>query len=255
VKRSVALAALVGVLVLVVLACRWPWARPATLNAYIVHHAQGAFKTLADDFERETGIHVEASYLCRAALPDAVTKDCGADFYVNCDPNALAKVAREGLTSGSPVPVAELVPVIVVPRGNPKGIATVADLARPGVRLCLGLEKGCMGPIWKEILEKAGVAAQAAPNIVARTCGEMNLVTSVDGQKIDATIIWVSSVRDVGREDVDVVPIPPDGNVIEPLSALVLTVGRNRPAAERFIAFLQTPKAQRIFAEAGHRRF
>ncbi|MBM4042185.1 MAG: hypothetical protein FJ290_27120 [Planctomycetes bacterium] len=218
--------------------------------AYVVHLAQTPFEKLADEFTRETGIRVDAAYACRRSLHQAVADNRDGDLYVNAKASATVEVRKAGLAAGEPIVIGHLIPAIVVMKGNPKGIASVADLAKPGVRLCLGNPKGCLGTLGLDILKKAGVADKAAGNIARQAGGEFDVARSVDGKEIDAAIVWGSVVLEVERTDVELVPIPAELNVLEPVEMLVLNTGRNKPGAARLAAFLQAPRAKQLLAEA-----
>ena len=166
----------------------------------------------------------------------------------------LQKARQDGLSTGPIVNAGELLPVIEVAKGNPKQITCLADLAKPGVRVCLGHERACMGRVAKEILEKNKLADKIAPNVVSRVAGEQKIAASVDGQKVDATIVWLSTILEVGSDTVEAIPIPPERNLIEPVGLLVLETGKNKEGAKKFAAFVQSPKAKKILAEAGQRR-
>jgi molybdate transport system substrate-binding protein len=249
--------AVVGVLVLLAVGatgCRWPWQEPQTIRAYIVHHAEGAFKELNRRFERQAGIRVDASYACRRSMYQIMSTNRDGDIYVTSSFENLQKARREGLSEGPIVNAGELLPAIEVARGNPKQITCLADLAKPGVRVCLGHEKACMGRVAKEILEKNKLADKIAPNVALRVAGEHNIAASVDGQKVDATIVWLSTILEAGSDKVEAIAIPPEQNLIEPIGLLVLETGKNKERAKKFAAFVQGPKAKKILAEAGLKR-
>ncbi|MBM4030790.1 MAG: hypothetical protein FJ291_03295 [Planctomycetes bacterium] len=248
-KRCVTLVAL-ALLAVGLFACRPFGPRRETLRAYVVHLAQAPFQRLADAFERESGIRVEAHYACRRNLHQMAIKARDGDLFINSNAKTMPEVKKAGIASAEPATIGHLIPAIVVMKGNPKQIASVADLAKPGLRLCLGNPKGCMGTAGDDILMRAGIAERAAPNIARRIAGEFDIARSVDGKEIDAAIVWGSVVLEIGRTDVELVPIPPEHNVLEPVEMLVLDTGRNKPAAARLAAFLQTPAAQKVFAEA-----
>ena len=64
-------------------------------------------------------------------------------------------------------PVVYFTPVIMVPKGNPKNVRTVQDMARPGVRVALGHPEAlAVGPLTKRILKRAGVWEKIRPNVV-----------------------------------------------------------------------------------------
>ncbi len=244
--------AIVGIVMLLagLAACRPFGPKRETVTAYVVHLAQAPFQKLADEFERDTGIRVEPHYACRRFLHEMTIKSRDGDLFINSNTATIGELKKAGLTAGAPVTIAHLIPAIVVMKGNPKQIATVADLAKPGVRLCLGNPKGCMGATGDEILKKAGVADKAAPNVARRAPGEFDIARSVDGKEIDAAIVWGSVVLEIGRTGVEIIPIPAALNVLEPMEMLVLDTGRNKSAAIRLAAFLQRPSAQKVLAEA-----
>ena len=142
-------------------------------------------------------------------------------------------------------------PVIEVAKGNPKKVQGLADLARPDVNVSLGATGACMGRVASRILEKNHLSDTVTPKVVRYVMGESNIAKSVDGKEIDATIIWRSTVREVRGSDVDVVEILRDGNVIDPIEAVVLTTGENPSGAERFAEFLRSRKARHRLKLAG----
>ena len=245
-----ATAGALALLALGLAACRPFGPRRETVRAYVVHLAQAPFQKLADDFERETGIRVEPVYACRRSLHATAIGNRDGDLYVNSNVKTIGEVRKAGITAAAPTTIGHLIPAIVVMKGNPRQIAAVADLAKPGVRICLGDPKGCMGAVGDEILKKAGVGDKAAANVVLRAAGEFDIARSVDGTSIDAAIVWGSVVLEIQRTDVEILPIPGELNILEPVEMLVLDTGRNRAGAARLAAFLHGPKAQQVLAEA-----
>ena len=230
---------------------RWPWQKKPAFRAYIVHHAEGAFKKLNKAFERESGIRVDAAYACRRNMYQVVSKNRDGDIYITSAPANLEKAKKDKLGSGPIVPVGELLPVIEVMKGNPRGIACLADLAKPGVRVVLGNERACMGRVTTRILTKTRLTDKIAPNVVSRVRGEANIAKAVDGKAADATIVWLSTVRDIGSRKVATIPIPPEQNIIEPISYLLLDTGANKALAHKFALFVQSPKAKKILMQEG----
>ncbi len=221
------------------------------VRAYVVHHVEHAFKSLARDFERETGIPVEATYACRRNLYNIVKEKSDGDLYVDSRHENLEQAGKDGLACGALVPVGELLPVIEVAKGNPKRIKELADLARSGVRVCLGAKAACMGRVAEGVLKKNGLAEKVTPNVVKHVVGEQNIAKSVDGKDVDATIIWLSTVRELGSAKVETVAIPAAQNLIDKIEATVLKTGKNRAGAEKLAEFLCGSGARKVLAEAG----
>jgi len=220
------------------------------VRAYVVHHGSDAFRRIKREFEDETGAEVSYIFACRTAMAKIVADSQDGDVCVTSGWENIRWFGEHGLATGEPVAVAELIPVVEVARGNPKRIACVADLARPDVRVALGKEKGCLGAVAETLLEKHGLTGEKAPHVVQRTSGEHNVAATVDGEKVDATIVWSSTVQSFDPEGYDTVAIPVEDNAIDPVGAVVLNTGSNAAGARAFVTFLQSDKARGIFREA-----
>jgi len=250
--------AVVGAAVLLVLAAvgcaRFPWLGRQRVGepfrVYIVYHGAQAFRQIASLFEEETGIHVDLRFPRRGELYDVVTKSRDGDLVVSSDRSVLDRLVKDGCGEGPYLPIGELVPVIAVVRGNPKSIWTLADLGREDVRLALSAEPRGMGTVARSIIERNRIAERVERRVVERPSRDEQTAARVDGRRVDATLMWLWAVREVGGR-VEAVPIPPGQNVIEPMEAMVLNTGVNRAAAERFAAYLRYPKAREILHRAG----
>jgi len=261
VKRSVTLVVLLAT-AMVAGGCRWPWRQQPknTIRAYVVHNVEQTVSKLASEFEKDTGIHVEATYACRGRrgtlrppgkprVHKLVMRNCDGDIYITSRRSDLEWARTDGVASSEIIAIGELVPVIEVMKGNPKNIRSLADLGRKGVRVSFAI--GCVGAVTEKILDKNGLTDKVAPNVAMRVRHEGPAASSVDGKKADATITWLSTLREVGPEKYDAIPIPADKSLIEPLMALVLDTGKNKAGAQRFAEFLSSPKAQKLLAENG----
>lgn len=234
-----------------------PWLRAEdpskSIRAYIVHHSQDGFREIAREFHKETGIRARIGFACRRGLYEVVKSNHDGDIAISSKRSVLEQLNKDGLGEGELIAVGSLVPVIEVVKGNPKKIWTLADLARPGLRVALPKAPGCMAKVADAILKKNALTKRVERNVVKRVRGHGAVAASVDGREVDATIIWAWAMKETGRTDLQAVPIPPGQNVIDPLEALVLNTGQNRQGAERFAAFLQGERARAILARVGLR--
>jgi len=223
------------------------------IRAYVVHHGKAAFTQLAQEFERQSGIHVETTFACRSELFEVVSEKQDGDVCVTTGLENIERFGKEGLSKSPPEPAGALIPFIEVVKGNPKKIASPADLARPGVRVVLGRSSGCLGGVADKILEKSKLTDKVTPNVVERVRGDRKVAGSVDGKKVDACIVWRCTTLEVGPERYESIPIPAEYNVVDPVAAVVLETGKNKAGAEKFMAFLRTEKAKKILSERGLR--
>ena len=223
------------------------------VRAYVVHHGKEAFGRLAQEFEKDTGIPVDMTFACRTQLPSIVHQNHDGDVCVTTGKTYLAWFGNAGLGAEPPAEVGELIPVVQVMKGNPKQIETLADLGKPGVRIALGISEGCLGVTASRVFELNHVLKQVEPNIVERVQGEHNVSLAVDGEKIDACVVWESTTRAVGLDQYDIVRIPLTEDTTDPVGAVVLNTGGNRAGARRFVEYLQGGKARKMLHEAGLR--
>ena len=84
-----------------------------------------------------------------------------------------------------------LLPAINVPRGNPAGVRSLKDLARPGLRVGIARpDMVCVGVYAVEVLEKNGLAAAARPDIKihVESCEKVAQLAALG--MVDAVIGW-----------------------------------------------------------------
>ena len=151
------------------------------------------------------------------------------------------------------VSIAYMVPVIGVPKDNPQNIATLADLARPGVRVAVARrETTLLGRYAPEIFEKAGLAGEIGGNIVTEAARPDNLLTMLVMGQVDAGIIWNFYEVQAGDEIAVIYLAPGQLTGIGEMQAAVSSYADNLEAARRFVDFLTSPEGQEVFGELGY---
>jgi accessory colonization factor AcfC len=131
---------------------------------------------------------------------------------------------------------------IIVRKGNPRGIRGLEDLHREGVRVMMAtLERVAE-------FHDEPAAGDRTPHAFAYT-GDDALRAWRSDPSIDAWITYKSWHAMLAAES-EFIEIPRDEALRETVIAITARTPR-REAAEKFIAFLRTPAAQRIFREHG----
>ena len=148
---------------------------------------------------------------------------------------------------------AYLVPMICVQRGNPKGIHSLEDLARPGIVVGLA-EAGavCLGDVAEEILRSAGLEERVKKNVItyARSCDQTQQLVQLG--EVDAVIGW-DAFKHWAPDDIDVVPIARRHVRVRNIPAAVSAYSEQPEAARKFIDFLTSDEGKAIFAKHGYR--
>jgi molybdate transport system substrate-binding protein len=169
------------------------------------------------------------------------------DLYMPGDVGYLDMLATDGSVEGRRT-IAWFVPVIIVQKGNPRKIATLADLTAPGVKLGMGNPSACqVGKLCEQLWAKNNID----PNVIkARTVYSSMTVNElgvkVQTGSVDAAIVWDAVAVEFAR-DVDIVPIPPAQNIYSQVAIGLLKYSRNKPLAKQFIDWLAGPQGQAIF--------
>jgi len=253
----------------VVVGCRKASDREPPLTCHVGGTMRPVIQELAEMYEQKTGRKVEINYAGSGELLAHIESHKEGDLYVCHDPFLDILMAR-GLGSDGWT-VAELTPVIVVRKGNPKKIKGLRDAVAPDVSLVLtDFNKSTLGWMLPKIFEKAGIDVaklKARPNLQTfRKGGQAaNVVKSGNA---DAAIVW-NAVAHLRTDALDVVPIVPEHLPVAgvdvvttatgktyPLSGVRVTIATlkcsQRPQAARdFAEFVASPEATKVFGRYG----
>lgn len=167
--------------------------------------------------------------------------------------------------------VSKSVAAIVTREGNPKGVKTWEDLAKPGVSVITANPKTSGGArwnflaLWGSVTKTGGDEAKAldlttkviknAP-VLPKDAREASDVFFKQGQG-DALINYENEMILAGQNGEKLPYVVPDVNISidNPIAVVDKNVDKHgtREVAEAFVKFLYTPEAQREFANVGFR--
>lgn len=174
------------------------------------------------------------------------------DIYFPASSDFMEMAKREGLVfPESERRVAYLIPSINVQKGNPKGIRSLKDMTREGLRVAIANpETVAIGLYAIEVIEKNLSSSEKAlfrRNLVNYTESYEKTVNALSFKAVDAVIGWkVFQYYDPERiESVDLKPeeIPRIGYIPIAISGFT----KDRTSAQRFIDFLLSPTGREIF--------
>lgn len=202
-------------------------------------------------FEKENGVTIATDYAGSEHLLGKIKPTRTGDLYLPGDRRYVDLLAGSGLVKSRHT-VCWFVPAILVAKGNPKGIRSLEDLLRPGVKVGVGDENACaIGKTTRKIFENNGhdwaeVAkgfTYAAPTVNA-------LGEHIEVGSLDAAIVW-DGVATGYVDKAQAVPIPLERNVISTVEIAVLSCARHPEAAEKFAAFLSSEPGRALFRRHG----
>jgi molybdate transport system substrate-binding protein len=142
---------------------------------------------------------------------------------------------------------------IIVPSGNPAGIESIEDLARPGVLLILAVEGVPVRAYADEIAAALGPEFQAGfyANLASEEDNVRQVAAKVALGEADAGIVYTSDVTPDLAGLVQQIEIPPSLNVAAEYPIAALADAPSPETARAFIEFVLGPAGQAILARWG----
>jgi molybdate transport system substrate-binding protein len=205
-----------------------------------------SFTELGRAFEADhPGTRITFNFDSSSALATQANNDVPADLFASADQSNMKKVTDAG-NATDPKVFAHNRLAIVVAKGNPKKIAGLADLARPGVSFVLCAPEVPCGRYAAEALGKAGV--KGTPKSLETNV--KGVVTKVSTGQVDAGIGYATDARAAGGS-VEGVDIPDEQNVIADYPAALLKQAPNAELARAFLEYILGADAQGVLARYG----
>lgn len=192
-----------------------------------------------------------------SALETQIEQGAPADVFLSADATNPKRLVDEGLADGEPVTFATNELTIVVPAGNPAGIVTPVDLARPGVKV---IAAGDAVPITTYATQlvanlagqpgyPADFAVAYAANIASKEDNVKALIAKIELGEGDAGIVYVTDARASSR--VVTIDVPDAANVRATYDGVVVKASRSAASARTFLAWFAGSGGQAILGDLG----
>ena len=177
------------------------------------------------------------------------------------------QLIKEGHSNGKAVPYVTNTLAIMVPKKNPKHIASLTDLAQPGIKLVMPNPQfeGIAQQIEKSLVKAGGEQLKQSVYETKVNNGETNLThihhrqtpLTLLEKKADAGVTWQSEAifqEKIGNP-ISYVSIPDKENTRAIYAATTVKGSLHQEAAQLWIDFLQSDKAISIFKEYGFKAY
>lgn len=209
-------------------------------------------EAIAKRFESQTGDHIQFNFAGSNVLARQILQGAPADLFLSADEAEMDAVSKAGLlVEGSRRNLLSNTLVIVVPQGSELKVLRPGDLTKSSFkRVALGdPEMVPAGVYAKAYLEKEGIwnslQSKVIPAVNVRAA-----LAAVSSGDADAGIVYktdalISKSTKVAYE----IPAAEGPRILYPI-ALVKGSGESTEA-ERFLTYLESPDASRIFAQYG----
>ncbi|HKW07630.1 MAG TPA: molybdate ABC transporter substrate-binding protein [Candidatus Dormibacteraeota bacterium] len=224
-----------------------PSALSGTISVFAAASLTDAFNALGQAFQQKnSGVTVKFNYAGTPTLVTQIEQGAQADVFASADTTNMDRLKTDGFTSGTPAVFAHNQLEIVVAPGNPKGISSLADLAKPGV---IYISEGPTVPAGKyslQSLQKAGVTV--TPKSLETDV--KSVISKIELGEADAGIVYTTDVKAAGSR-VTGVPIADQYNVVATYPIVSVKGTQNSTVADAFIAFVESASGQSTLGSFG----
>lgn len=227
------------------------------LTVFAAASLRGPMTAVASAYEAAAGVRLVVATDSSTALRVQLEEGARADVFLSADTSNPQALAAGGLTDGDIVAFAGNLLAIVVPAGNPGGLISPADLARPGVAIVAVGQGVPITAYATELLERlaglpgypADLPAAYTANVVTREDNVRAALAKIELGEGDGAIVYATDAA--GSNAVGTVAIPARANVTAAYAGAVLAGAADRVVAHAFLDWLAGPDGRAILGSFG----
>ena len=192
-----------------------------------------------------SGLTLSYNFAGSNALVAQIQQGAPADVFASADTANMDKLVSAGLVE-APVTFARNKLEIAVAPGNPKRVAGLADLAKPGVTVVLPAVGVPAGDYARSVLASQHIEV----NPKSLETDVKSALIKVTSGEADATVVYVTDVTAAGST-VTGVPVPDRLQPTITYPIAVVRATRNRSAAQAFVNSAVSGDVQKALEAAG----
>jgi molybdenum ABC transporter molybdate-binding protein len=217
----------------------------------LFHCAAGLRKPMSEiarHYEEEFGVKVHLQFGGSGALASQLEL-AGGDLYLPADQSYIDSAREKGLMK-EVIPVALLTAGLVVPKGNPRGLTTLSDLGKEGLKISLAERSASVGRFTWKVLEEEGLLARVNPNVVVTKPTVNAIVEDVATGAVDVSLAWDAVAKNFS--EVEWLAVPEFLKRAKRASIGVLTSSKDAKRALHFARYVTArDRGRKVFQEMG----
>ncbi|WP_422395779.1 molybdate ABC transporter substrate-binding protein [Rhodococcus sovatensis] len=218
-----------------------------TITVFAAASLKSTFTELGETFEAQNpAVTVEFNFAGSSDLVTALAQGAPADVFASADTINMTKAVEANLVDGEPVNFAKNTLTIVTAPGNPKDVASFADLADPDILTVVCAPQVPCGNATATLEKATGTTVPA----VSEEASVTDVLGKVTSGQADAGLVYVTDAAGAG-DQVTTVDFPEAREAVNTYPIAVLKSSRNVAAASAFEALLTGPTGRQVLIEAG----
>jgi molybdate transport system substrate-binding protein len=234
-------------------------AAPRTLTVFAASSLTGSLTELGKNFEAANpGVTVTFNFAGSQVLNTQITQGAAADVFASANRTYMdSLVTAYMVAQDAPKDFVTNVLEIILPANNPANLATLLDLAKPGLKIVLGDKSVPAGSYALQILERiskdaiygADFKTKVLANVVSYETDVKQVVAKVQLSEADAGIVYITDA--IAAPTLKTIIIPTNFNVIAKYPIAVLTNAPQPELAAAFVAYVLSADGQATMKKWG----
>jgi molybdate transport system substrate-binding protein len=215
------------------------------LTVYAAASLTESFTKLGQQFDAQHGTKTTFNFAGSSTLATQITQGAKVDVFASASPATMDTVTTAGEAS-NPTTFASNVLEIAVPLDNPQKIASLADLAKPGVKVALCAKDVPCGAAAVKLLaaDKITVKPVTLESDVKAALSKVQL------GEVDAALVYKTDVKAAAGK-VTGIEIPDADKAVNKYPIVALAHASNAAAAQAFVQYVLGPDGRKALGDAG----
>ncbi|MBN9619381.1 MAG: molybdate ABC transporter substrate-binding protein [Actinobacteria bacterium] len=203
-----------------------------------------AFNTVKAQFEAaHPGTTITINYGASSDFATQINQGAPVDVFASASKKNMTQI---GSAAVDPVDFVSNTAEIAVPPSNPAHIASVADLAKSGVKVAVCAPAVPCGVLATQVFANAKVTVHPKASLA----DVKTTLATVESGEVDAGIVYVTDVRAAGSK-VTGIPIAADVNAKTVYPIAALKSSKNAALAAAFVAYVLSSAGKQVLTADG----
>jgi len=234
---------------------------PQELTVFAAASLTESFTEIGQQFEAtHPGVTITMNFAGSQQLCAQLEQGARADVFASANTKEMnAAIASSIIISGTQRTFARNRLVVIYPRDNPGKVETLADLAKPGLKLIVADKAVPVGQYTLGMLDKMGknpaygadFPNKVLENVVSRENDVKAVVAKVRLDEADAGVVYSTDVTPAAAQDVTALVIPDEFNQVAVYPIAPLANAPQPDLAKEFIDFVLSDAGQKLLGSYG----
>jgi molybdate transport system substrate-binding protein len=217
------------------------------ITVFAASSLTATFQEIGKKFEAaHDGVSVDFNFAGSSDLVAQIQQGAPADVFASADQANMDKLTGDNLQGSDPQNFASNTLEIAVPPGNPAGVVSFADLAKPGLKLVVCAPEVPCGAATVQVAQSAGVEL----NPVSEEQSVTDVLGKVTSGEADAGLVYVTDVQGAG-DSVEGVEFPESANAVNVYPMATIAENDEPELAHAFVDLVLDATGQGILQAAG----